>query len=250
MFLFIIVIALLVVISTLAILNTQRRLPIKNETRCLLLIAHPDDECMFFGPTIVQLLKSRCKVYVLCVSTGNADGLGGLRKDELFASCQKLGISSSNVTLMNVGGLMDGQSKWETEKLARLVLQHLERLDIELVVTFDEKGVSGHPNHISRFHALQFLYTNGLVPADVQIFVLETVSLFRKYIGMVDLYSSYFSATYIFLCSPLRIWAAMREHKTQMVWFRYLYLFFSRYVMMNTLKRIALHRYMVSKKKA
>ena len=35
----------------------------------LLLTAHPDDECMFFSPTIIQLSK-RAKIHVLCLSTG------------------------------------------------------------------------------------------------------------------------------------------------------------------------------------
>ena len=144
---------------------------------------------------------------------------------------------------------MDGQQKWETEKLARIVLQHMERLDIGLVLTFDEKGVSSHPNHISCFHAVQFLYTNGRVPQNVQIFVLETVSLIRKYIGFFDLYQSFFSPTFLILSSPLNAWSAMREHKSQLVWFRYLYLIFSRYIVVNTLKRISLHRFMVNKKR-
>lgn len=150
---------------------------------------------------------------------------------------------------MNVGGLLDGQQKWETEKLARIALQHIERLDIEIVLTFDDKGVSSHPNHISCFHALQFLYSNGLVPSDVQIFVLETVSLLRKYIGFLDLYMSFFTSTFMVLSWPQNSWSAMREHKTQLVWFRYLYLLFSRYIVLNTFKRISLHRFMVKNKK-
>lgn len=242
-------VVLFLLITGLIIAHFQRHLPVKNGTRCLLLIAHPDDECMFFAPTIVHLIQKQCKFYVLCATTGNADGLGHLRKDELFNSCRQLGISSDFVTIMDVGGLMDGQQKWETERLAKIVLQHMERLDIELVVTFDEKGVSSHPNHISCFHALQYLYTNGLVPQDVQIFVLETVSLVRKYIGLLDLYQSFFSATFMILSSPWNAWLAMRAHKSQLVWFRYLYLIFSRYIIVNTLKRISLHRFMVNKKR-
>lgn len=175
--------------------------------------------------------------------------MGHLRKDELFESCHALGIHDTNVTLMSVGGLLDGQTKWETEKLARIVLQHIERMDIEVVLTFDEKGISAHPNHISCFHALQFLYTNGLVPPNVQIFVLETVSLLRKYIGFLDLYPSFFSPTFMVLCSPRIAWSAMRKHRTQLVWFRYLYLLFSRYVFLNTFRRISLHRFLIKNKK-
>jgi len=239
-------IALILIVSAWLISRFQRHLPVTSGTRCLLLIAHPDDECMFFGPAIVQLVRKQCKFYVLCVSNGNSEGLGCLRKDELFESCRQFGILPSHVTLMNVDGLSDGQPKWETEKLARIILQHMERLDIEVVITFDDKGVSAHPNHISCFHALQFLYSNGLVPSDVQIFVLESVSLIRKYCGFFDLYMSFFSSTFMVLAWPQSAWSAMREHKTQLVWFRYLYLIFSRYVVVNTFKRISLHRFMVT----
>lgn len=64
----------------------------------LLVIAHPDDECMFFGPTLTSLRTlTRSKVHVLCLSTGNADGLGSLRKKELVKSCQILGVPASHV---------------------------------------------------------------------------------------------------------------------------------------------------------
>ena len=38
----------------------------------LILTAHPDDECMFFGPTITALRSgsSKTRVHVLCLSTG------------------------------------------------------------------------------------------------------------------------------------------------------------------------------------
>lgn len=39
--------------------------------RVLVVTAHPDDECMFFGPTILSLAKRpNCTVYLLCLSNG------------------------------------------------------------------------------------------------------------------------------------------------------------------------------------
>lgn len=38
--------------------------------RVLLVIAHPDDECMFFGPTIFRLCEQGADVYILCLSMG------------------------------------------------------------------------------------------------------------------------------------------------------------------------------------
>lgn len=43
---------------------------IRSCRRVLLITAHPDDECMFFGPVILQLIKESCNVYLLCLSQG------------------------------------------------------------------------------------------------------------------------------------------------------------------------------------
>jgi N-acetylglucosaminylphosphatidylinositol deacetylase len=40
-------------------------------SRVLLVTAHPDDECMFFGPTLIALKrKTNCRIFVLCLSRG------------------------------------------------------------------------------------------------------------------------------------------------------------------------------------
>lgn len=49
---------------------TNCRLP-NSSRRVLIVIAHPDDESMFFGPTILSLTKrTDCQVYLLCLSNG------------------------------------------------------------------------------------------------------------------------------------------------------------------------------------
>lgn len=64
--------------------------------RILLLTAHPDDECMFFAPTLLQLTASAKDVYSLCLSTGNSEGLGDIREKELSRSLDILGVPESN----------------------------------------------------------------------------------------------------------------------------------------------------------
>ena len=65
-----------------------------NASRILLLTAHPDDECFFFAPTILALREdpTHPEIYSLTLSTGNAEGLGEIRKDELSRSLDVLGI--------------------------------------------------------------------------------------------------------------------------------------------------------------
>ena len=61
--------------------------------RVLLVIAHPDDEAMFFVPTLMSLQQASHEVSVLCLSRGDADGLGAIRERELTASCSVLGLA-------------------------------------------------------------------------------------------------------------------------------------------------------------
>jgi LmbE family N-acetylglucosaminyl deacetylase len=99
--------------------------------RVLLVIAHPDDEAMFFGPILQRLAAHGTDLRILCLSTGasfkihtppldcviplaeasnemvyssfirrgtcspcagNAAGLGRIRKNELLRSCETLGV--------------------------------------------------------------------------------------------------------------------------------------------------------------
>lgn len=80
--------------------------------RILLLTAHPDDETFFFGPTVTSMIPSSPapvpasprgtapnsvgltfpQVYSLCLSVGNADGLGDIRRRELGDSLDVLGV--------------------------------------------------------------------------------------------------------------------------------------------------------------
>jgi N-acetylglucosaminylphosphatidylinositol deacetylase len=71
----------------------------------------------------------------------------------------------------------------------------------------------------------------------VKLYRLESISLIRKYIGILDLF--YPKRQEIQLISPpfsyLSTHKAMRQHTSQLVWFRWLYVTFSRYMFINDL---------------
>eukprot|EP01104_Vermistella_antarctica_P013269 TRINITY_DN3994_c0_g1_i2.p1 TRINITY_DN3994_c0_g1~~TRINITY_DN3994_c0_g1_i2.p1 ORF type:complete len:207 (-),score=0.87 TRINITY_DN3994_c0_g1_i2:28-648(-) len=59
--------------------------PVSAPMRVLYVTAHPDDEAMFFVPSITSMTSTdACEVHLLCLSTGNYDGLGDIRKAELM----------------------------------------------------------------------------------------------------------------------------------------------------------------------
>lgn len=75
-----------------------------------LIIAHPDDEAMFFTPTLTSL--KNCNIYLLCLSTGDADGLGQTRKKELEKSCDFFGIKG--LEIVDDPSIRDGmKEKWD-----------------------------------------------------------------------------------------------------------------------------------------
>uniref|UniRef100_A0A8C5QUJ5 N-acetylglucosaminylphosphatidylinositol deacetylase n=1 Tax=Leptobrachium leishanense TaxID=445787 RepID=A0A8C5QUJ5_9ANUR len=191
----------------------------------LLLIAHPDDECMFFAPTILGLLREQRQLHVLCFSTGNYYNQGEIRKNELIHSCTALGIPPSNVTLINHRDLPDNPNvQWNTD----LLWEILNNLHNSLV-TFDIKGV---PWSVKVIHA-------GSVFIGCGVLVLETVNVFRKYLSLLDLPGSWlYPKDVLFTVSGAQYSQAkeaMKCHQSQLLWFRRIYLLFSRYMMINSL---------------
>ncbi|KYM83945.1 PREDICTED: N-acetylglucosaminyl-phosphatidylinositol de-N-acetylase [Atta cephalotes] len=208
--------------------------------RLLLVTAHPDDEVMFFGPLVYWLTRSKAsEIYLLCLSMG-----GDRRRiDELWECTKVLGIPEANVTIIMSGELPDDQGvQWPTDTVAESILQYIEMYKINAVVTFDKYGVSRHKNHISLYFAIAALCIEKKVPPYCKLYVLESVNIIRKYIQILDLPVSLLSASYWYLVTyeqKRTIKSAMAAHKSQYVWFRKLYMIFSRYTFINTLQEVS-----------
>nr|CAD7575839.1 unnamed protein product [Timema californicum] len=116
---------------------------LKVARKVLFVIAHPDDECMFFGPVITKLAqKTDSGMYLLCLSQGDHRNKGPERRRELWASCKILGIPDSHVMICNCTNLPDDPTiSWPELDVAALILQHVESLSIDTVITFDKQGI-------------------------------------------------------------------------------------------------------------
>ncbi|PKS12503.1 hypothetical protein jhhlp_000710 [Lomentospora prolificans] len=177
------------------------RLPGIRNKRITLLIAHPDDEAMFFAPTVMALTRpeARNHVTILCLSSGNAEGLGETRKRELVDSALVLGLKrEDDVSIVdNPVDFPDSMTaSWSAEKVASLLSETFTSiLDqspmIDTLITFDSQGISSHPNHISLFHGAK-AFIASLAKAHpnnqslVDLYTLTTVSFVRKYSGIFD----------------------------------------------------------------
>ncbi len=114
----------------------------------LVVCAHPDDESFGLGAVLSALSEQGTSVRVLCLTHGEASTLGGairplgeVRAAELRAAAAVLGLGE--VTLLSYP---DGDlGRVPLEELARRVDEATGRS--ELLVVFDEGGITGHPDH-------------------------------------------------------------------------------------------------------
>lgn len=239
--------------KTAAVDGSIRVLP----SSAMLVTAHPDDEAMFFAPTIQVLTAAGTTISALCLSTGNAAGLGVQRSEELFASYEKLGVPANRVTYIDDSRLQDSiESIWPNEHVSSVIGKHIDFLShpVDALITFDRRGVSEHANHIAAYNGTRDIALAKNLP----LYVLPSMEVWEKYnsvpfaVWETITYSGhppvapstnkkavYSPASEILaLTSPaqyIKAVQAMFKHQTQLEWFRYLYLVFSRYMFSNRL---------------
>ncbi|XP_045187071.2 N-acetylglucosaminyl-phosphatidylinositol de-N-acetylase-like [Mercenaria mercenaria] len=221
--------------------SVNRLIKVSSKQNVLFVTAHPDDECMFFAPTILSLLREGHNIYLVCLSKGDFYNEGEVRKKELLASCSKLGIMPNHVTIVDDERFKDGpETNWDIDSLGDRIMSVIKRVNAESVITFDSLGVSGHSNHIAISQAVEKLHM-GKQLANVSVFMLHSSNIVRKYIAFLDIpvSSLFYLTTFVSLPSEIvKSWRAMSAHQSQMLWFRKLYIVFSRYMYVNTLTEL------------
>ena len=201
---------------------------IRNQ-KILLLTAHPDDEIMFFYPTIKNLCKLN-DLHLLCLSNGNYDKIGNIREKELKKLCNSIKFKNYELSSFE-----DNIKKfWNSKNVEKTITNYIKKNKINIIITFDNKGVSYHPNHIS-------CYLGILNIENAQIFCLETVNIFRKFIGLFDTVNLNENSIIFTNINILEVLYYMTFHWSQMKWFRFLFIIFSRYSYINNLKPVNLN---------
>ena len=257
----------LLIIST-PVKNLQSFIPMKmRKTKTfLVVVAHPDDECLFFSPTILGLISHQKKGHLLVLSTGNSNGLGPIRENEVKQSCQRLNIDISRCLSLNLTDLQDNPYRWWPKRnISEIVQNYIEQFDIDLLITFDRGGISGHLNHKSIAIGIEY-YINHVDKTPLT-YEVTTVSLLFKFSSILDLLRtaikflprllrSFFSTICPFLFSPpndqrilfvsspygyFKGLRAFHAHRSQMLWYRHLYTAFSRYMFINDLVKVSLN---------
>ncbi|OKL61521.1 hypothetical protein UA08_03516 [Talaromyces atroroseus] len=266
--------------------------PTLRNKRICLLIAHPDDEAMFFAPTVLALTRPELgnHVKILCLSTGNADGLGDIRKKELEKSAVHLGLRhESDVFVIDDPARFEDSMTitWSAQDISSLLASAFApefssktsdappKATIDVILTFDEHGVSNHPNHRSLYHgAVAFLKAlmkdRSGYSCPVSLYTLTSTNVLRKYSGILDSFLTMVigtvanlvdsvgigggkkydnanntnngCASHLLYVSSFNDWVQARTamtdgHKSQMLWFRWGWITIGRYMFVNDLKK-------------
>ena len=100
-----------------------------------IVIAHPDDESMFFLPTIWTLLIGsgmKIRIHLLCLSTGDFDGLGEIRKRELEKAAEINHLVS--LKIVDDSKIRDGMKEyWDPRIIAKYVETFVKQNNIKQV---------------------------------------------------------------------------------------------------------------------
>eukprot|EP00048_Salpingoeca_helianthica_P017243 m.236229 g.236229 ORF g.236229 m.236229 type:complete len:270 (+) comp20496_c0_seq1:2439-3248(+) len=240
-----------------------KAVPVLLRGTVLFVTAHPDDEVMFFAPSILHCKRAGFPVHLLCLSTGNAEGKGEERTKELHRAGKVLGLAPENILVIDHPALQDGMNTvWPPSTIAGLVDVTATKLEADTVISFDSKGVSGHANHRACAAGLK------LVAARWQREKISRRALQLESVGLLRKYTFFLESLLLLILSPLAAWRSQEQaqgqqkslasqglvratfrdvltawqsllqHRSQLMWFRYLYALFSRNVFLNTLVEV------------
>jgi LmbE family N-acetylglucosaminyl deacetylase len=117
--------------------------------RLLAVCAHPDDESFGLGAVLSAFTAAGTRSAVLCFTQGEAstmgagEDLGAVRAAELAAAADVLAVVRVDLLSYPDGGL----SAVPLDDLTEHVCRAAAASAAELLLVFDEGGITGHPDH-------------------------------------------------------------------------------------------------------
>ncbi len=146
------------------------------DRRLLLVHAHPDDESIGTGATMAKYAAEGARVTLVTCTLGELgeiippelaalaperdDQLGGYRIGELNAACQALGVTDHRFLggpgrwrdsgMIGTPGNGDPRAFWQAdvEEAATALAAVVREVRPQVMVTYDDDGFYGHPDHI------------------------------------------------------------------------------------------------------
>ena len=207
----------------------------------LLVIAHPDDEIMFWIPTIKTLLEYNIPMKILCLSNGNYNGLGELREKEFDDVSRALNLSDNQI--LDIPELQDNiTQKWEPSIVSEQIEEFLKNNeDVKTIITFDGNGVTKHPNHISCYDGVKYYLKTHLEECknkNLKVFTLDSFNFIFQYTSIVPLLNALFKSYGFCLMTFYNSYKYMRHYKTQFNLLRKAHVLLSGYSYFNSYTKL------------
>lgn len=129
--------------------------------RMLCVLAHPDDESLGLGGVLAKYGAEGIETYVITATRGERgwfgqpednpgpERLGKIREGELRDAARVLDVKELVILNYHDGALHEA----DQQVLTRQVVEQIRRIRPQVVVTFDQNGVYGHPDHIAATRA-------------------------------------------------------------------------------------------------
>lgn len=150
--------------------------PLDFPRRLLLVHAHPDDEAIGTGATMAKYAAENARVTLVTCTLGeegevvvddlqhlaadNDDELGRHRIEELATACEALGVRDHrwlggpgrwrDSGMMGTPANDRSDAFWnaDLDEATQLLVEVMREVRPQVVVTYDERGAYGHPDHI------------------------------------------------------------------------------------------------------
>ncbi|EED19292.1 N-acetylglucosaminyl-phosphatidylinositol de-N-acetylase, putative [Talaromyces stipitatus ATCC 10500] len=196
---------------------------------------------------------------------------------ETKASCDQYSIPDKKCLILENKDLQ-AHRPWDEQLIQRILERHVTKWNVDLIITFDAYGISSHDeNHVALSNSVQ-RFSNLHDHHNPVAYALQTKSMFRAYLSLLDLVPTSVPFTFrilqaMFLSVPegyqtsldgkiaipppkdgdvygdkaliVTSWSrhvkaqeALRKHASESSWNRVLYSSLSRYMWFNDLRRM------------
>lgn len=133
-----------------------------------LIVAHPDDETIFFS----SLMQNKKDLKVICVTNGNADGMGEKRARDFSSACKAQGQE---------GIMWDFEDIYEKRLDQKKLQEKLKTLqDVDSVYTHGIIGEYGHPHHQDVSFAVHNVFKDKVMSTSYNCYPDEFYALTRE----------------------------------------------------------------------
>ncbi len=163
--------------------------------KLLAVFAHPDDESFGPGATLAKYGKSGVEVHILMATKGEAGQnhaiknrdkkISEIRKQEAINASKILGAKKIEFL-----GFIDGELKQNNyHKLAEKIIEKINSFKPDVIMTFENRGISGHIDHVVMSMTTTYAYLKTKIAKKLYYYCLP--DYFRKN-KTIDDYFIYF----------------------------------------------------------